>query len=59
MSDLYARYLGVLGLLAECSVHVPDDTREMIEAAMLDAAAHHPLRVRRILNRLEIEHRED
>lgn len=50
------RYLGVLGLLAECSVHVPEDLRQMIEEAFTDAAAANPaLRWRRILNRVEID----
>jgi hypothetical protein len=54
--DLYMRYLGVLGLLGECSVYVPEDMREQIATAMDDAVEHHPtLHVRRTLNRLEIE----
>lgn len=49
------RYLGCLGLLAECAVYVPDDLREQIEAAMDDACAANPsLYWRRILNRIEI-----
>jgi hypothetical protein len=51
----HERYLGALGLLAECSVHVPEDIREMIEAAFEDAcAAASGLYWRRILSRLEI-----
>lgn len=52
----HMRYLGTLGLLAECSVYVPEDIREMIEAAFKDACVADPtLTHRRILNRLEIE----
>ena len=35
--DLKTRYLGVLGLLGECSLYVPEDIRAMIEEAMEDA----------------------
>jgi hypothetical protein len=50
------RYLGVLGLLSECSVYVPEDTREMIEVAFRDACDAIPgLSYRRVLNRLEID----
>lgn len=49
------RYLGCLGLLAECSVYVPEDLRERIEQAMQDACADRSLRWRRVLNRIEIE----
>jgi len=49
------RYLGVLGLLCEASVHVPEDIRESIEFALEDACADGRLRWRRILNRYEIE----
>jgi len=50
------RYLGALGLLAECSVYVPEDIREMIEQAFADACEGDPgLRWKRILNRVEIE----
>ncbi len=52
----HTRYLGVLGLLGECSVFVPEDMREVIEQAFEDAVAANPaLRWRRILNRIEIE----
>lgn len=52
----HMRYLGALGLLAECSVHVPEDLREMIETAFDHAvAANSGLSWRRILDRLEIE----
>lgn len=54
--DLYMRYLGVLGILSECSVYVPEEEREMIEAAFIDACESHPsLRWKRILNRIELE----
>ena len=53
--DLYMRYLGVLGILSECSVHVPEDIRESIESAFEDACSHHNLRWRRLLDRIEIE----
>lgn len=49
------RYLGVLGLLCECSVHVPEDVRDMIESALEDACEDGKLTYRRILNRFEIE----
>jgi hypothetical protein len=49
------RYLGVLGLLCELAVYVPDDLR-MIDEALDDACRADPhLRWRRILNRREIE----
>lgn len=56
---LYMRYLGVLGLLAECSVYLPsddegEDMRQQIIEAFTDAQTNHPLVWRRILNRLEI-----
>ena len=58
-NDLYMRYLGVLGLLAECSVYLPssdegEEMRQQFIEAFSDAEKHHPLRWRRILNRLEI-----
>ena len=56
----YLRYLGVLGLLGECSVFVDEDIRESIERAFADACAAHPtLRWRRILDRIEIESAPD
>jgi hypothetical protein len=49
------KYLGLLGLLTECSVHVPEELREMIESAFDDAVEEIPtLRWRRILDRIEI-----
>lgn len=52
----HMRYLGTLGLLAECSVYAPEDIRESIEQAFADACAANPhLKYKRILNRLEIE----
>jgi hypothetical protein len=54
--ELFWIDLGALGLLCECSVHVPEDLREMIDAALSDAQEANPeLKVRRILNRFEIE----
>ena len=58
--QLYMRYLGAIGLLARCAVHLRegcegDELRDMIELAMQDACAHHPLHYRRILNHIEIE----
>lgn len=49
------RYLGVLGLLCETSVYVPEDIRESIESALQDACADGKLQWRRILDRYEIE----
>lgn len=54
-SDLYMRYLGVLGILSEASVYVPEEIRESIEQSFEDACKHHSLRWKRILNRIEIE----
>ena len=52
---LRLQYLGVLGLLAQCSAYVPEDIREMIETAFRDACeADCALYWRRILDRLEI-----
>lgn len=55
MSAERMRYLGVLGLLAECAVHVPEDLRESIERAMEDAETAGLVKWRRILNRIEVE----
>lgn len=52
--ELYMRYLGVLGLLGECSVHVSDDERESIERAFIHAGSY-GMRWRRVLDRMEIE----
>lgn len=52
------QYLGVLGLLSQCSVYVPEDIREMIELAFTDACKGGRLQWRRVLDRLEIEARE-
>jgi hypothetical protein len=57
LRDQRMKYLGVLGLLSQCSVHVPDDINESIESAFVDACADGRLQYRRILNRLEIEPR--
>jgi hypothetical protein len=53
--DMYMRYLGVLALLGECSVHVDEDIRSSIERAMTDACAAHPLKWKRILDRCVVE----
>ena len=57
--DLYMRYLGVLGLLAEVSAYLPsndegEEMRQQIITAFNGAQKHHPVRWRRILNSLEI-----
>ncbi len=49
------RYVGVLALLMECSVYVPEDLRESIIDAFKDACKDGTLRWRRVLNRIEIE----
>lgn len=49
------RYLGVLGLICEASVYVPEDIRERMERALDDACADKKLKWRRIMNRFEIE----
>lgn len=53
------RYLGVLGLLGECSVHVPEELREQIETAMEHACADGRLKWKRVLNRIEISSNPD
>jgi hypothetical protein len=57
--EIYMRYLGTLGLLAEVSVYLPssdegEEMRQQIIEAFTDAEQYHPVRWRRILNRLEI-----
>jgi hypothetical protein len=37
----HMRYLEALGLLADCSVHVPEDLREMIELALTEIDVDH------------------
>lgn len=55
----HMRYLGVLGLLCECSVYVPEDIRDSITRALDDACRANPcLTYRRILDRMEIEVKE-
>lgn len=49
------RYLGVLGLLCQCSVYVPEELRESIESALDDACADGKLRWKRYLDRYDIE----
>lgn len=52
------QYLGCLGLLADCSVHIAgyesDELRDSIETAMMDAERMKLVRWRRILNRIEV-----
>lgn len=58
MYSEHLRYLGVLSLLAECSVYLNDDPelRSSIERAMSDAQEAIPgFRWRRILDRIEVE----
>jgi hypothetical protein len=56
----YMRYLGCLKILCECSVYLDaePELRECIIDALEDACRHHPLKWRRIINRLEIEPKE-
>lgn len=49
------RYLGVLGILCEASVHVPEDIRESIEQALDDACEDGRLKWKRILDRFDLE----
>lgn len=50
------RYLGVLGLLCECSVYVEDEElRDSIERALEDACVDGTLKYRKFLNRFDIE----
>lgn len=51
----YMRYLGLLGLLTECSVQVDEETRECIESAFADAEGvlGGRFRWRRFLDRIE------
>ncbi len=49
------RYLGVLGIMCEASVHVPEDIREQMERALADACEDGTLQWRRVIDRLEIE----
>jgi hypothetical protein len=53
--DERTRYLGVLGLLTECSPYVDDELRERIMEAFDDACADGRLTWRRIADRVEIE----
>jgi hypothetical protein len=57
-TEVYLRYLGCLGLLAEASVKVDEDIRERIELAFEQACKHHPLVWKRVLNRIEIAPKE-
>lgn len=51
--ELYMRYLGVLGLLAEASVHMRPEDREAAERAFANAEQY-GLVWRRVVDRLEI-----
>jgi len=53
----HMRYIGVLGLLSQCSVYVPEDLRECIESAMIDAVSNSggTLKWKRVLDRIELE----
>jgi len=55
ISDERMKYLGVLGIICEASVHVPEDVRETMERALDDACADGRLKWRRVIDRLEIE----
>ncbi len=59
-TDLYMKYLGCLGLMAESAVYLTrsedaKDVRDCIIDALNDACANYPLRTRQILDRIEIE----
>ncbi len=52
----HMRYFGVLGLLCECAVYVPDDIRTCIDLALTDACtANPPWQWRGILDRRILE----
>jgi hypothetical protein len=55
MNNERTRYLGVVSLLCEASVYVPEEIRESIECALEDACSDGRLKWKRLLNRLEIE----
>lgn len=48
------RYVGVLGLLCEASVYVPEDVRESMENALEDACQDGTLEWTRTLDRLDL-----
>ena len=54
-NKLYIRYLGLLGILMECSVYVPEEVREQIADAFDDACEEGKLKWKRVLDRMEIE----
>lgn len=55
MDSEHTRYLGVLGLLTQCSPYVPEALREVIEDAMDTACLANPsLAWRRVIDRVEI-----
>lgn len=52
--DMRMQFLGCLGLLGECSVHVDDELREMIAEALESATVLIPgSRAKRVLDRVE------
>ncbi|MHA1379279.1 MAG: hypothetical protein ACTSRG_12925 [Candidatus Helarchaeota archaeon] len=53
-SKLKMRYIGVLGLLCEASVSVPEEIRESIECALEHACEDKTITYKRVLNRFEI-----
>lgn len=60
MHDMRMKYLGCLGLLAECHLHLSEsmesqETRECIRMALDDAKEAGLIKWRRILNRIEID----
>lgn len=51
----HLRYMGTLGLLAQCAVYVPEDIRECIEQALEAAHAAYPfITWRRVLDRIDL-----
>ena len=52
---LRMQYAGAIGLLCELSVHVDDESRELIEQAVDDFCALTGWKKRRILDRIEVE----
>jgi hypothetical protein len=58
MRPAYMRYLGALGVLADCSVQVDDETRDQIIRVMEDACSHDAhLTWTQTLHRISIEAR--
>ncbi len=55
----HIRYIGVLSLLAQCAVHVPEDLRDCIDSALDDAQSAMPdLVVNRFIHGRDIEFRQ-